>query len=120
MSEDLEAIVLAEKILSNPHDKDSDLSILSRQLLLSQKALVKIGKANLEQFAALEGHPVIQLQEAQALCAKQAKDDGLWFKAETAPEGYLQQELRRLHAIIEGDERAKAALKEDKSLPLNK
>jgi hypothetical protein len=26
----------------------------------------------------------------------QAEDDGLWFVAETAPEAYLQQELRRL------------------------
>ncbi len=32
---------------------------------------------------------------------KQAKDDGLWFKAQTAPEGYLQQELRMLHGLIE-------------------
>lgn len=33
----------------------------------------------------------------------QAEDPGLWFIAETAPEAYLQQELRRLHAVIEGD-----------------
>ena len=31
----------------------------------------------------------------------QALDEGLWFVAETAPEGYLQQELRRLHTAIE-------------------
>ncbi len=31
----------------------------------------------------------------------QAEDKGLWFKAKTAPESYLQQELRRLHQIIE-------------------
>lgn len=34
---------------------------------------------------------------------KQAEDDGLWFDAHTAPEAYLQQELRKLHAIIEGE-----------------
>ena len=34
---------------------------------------------------------------------EQAEDDGLWFQAETAPEAYLQQELRKLHALIEGD-----------------
>lgn len=32
---------------------------------------------------------------------QQAKDEGIWFVAQTAPEGYLQQELRRLHALIE-------------------
>ena len=37
----------------------------------------------------------------QALVDKQAKDDGLWFRAQTAPEAYLQQELRKLHAAIE-------------------
>uniref|UniRef100_A0A6M3JS63 Uncharacterized protein n=1 Tax=viral metagenome TaxID=1070528 RepID=A0A6M3JS63_9ZZZZ len=31
----------------------------------------------------------------------QAEDPGLWFEAETAPESYLQQELRKLHAEIE-------------------
>lgn len=31
----------------------------------------------------------------------QACDDGLWFEAETAPEGYLQQELRRIAYLIE-------------------
>lgn len=37
----------------------------------------------------------------QALVDEQAKDDGLWFEALTAPEAYLQQELRRLHKAIE-------------------
>lgn len=31
----------------------------------------------------------------------QAEDEGLWFNARTAPEAYLQQELRKLHAEIE-------------------
>ena len=31
----------------------------------------------------------------------QANDPGLWFVAQTAPEGYLQSELRRLHAAVE-------------------
>lgn len=35
------------------------------------------------------------------LVAKQAEDEGLWFQATTAAEAYLQQELRRLHALIE-------------------
>lgn len=41
------------------------------------------------------------LQNIVALVLDQAEDDGLWFKATTCPEGYLQQELRRLHALIE-------------------
>lgn len=31
----------------------------------------------------------------------QAEDGGLWFIAENASEAYLQQELRKLHALIE-------------------
>ena len=34
---------------------------------------------------------------------EQAEDEGLWFVARTAPEAYLQQELRRLHAAVEAD-----------------
>ncbi len=43
-----------------------------------------------------------RLRVAQKLVAAQAEDEGLWFVAQTAAEGYLQQELRRLHAAIEG------------------
>lgn len=32
---------------------------------------------------------------------EQAEDEGLWFIAETCSEAYLQQELRRLHFVIE-------------------
>ena len=39
--------------------------------------------------------------ELQELVNKQAEDEGLWFIAQTAPEAYLQQELRKLHAAIE-------------------
>ena len=35
---------------------------------------------------------------------EQAEDEGLWFVPQTAPEEYLQQALRRLHAAVEGDE----------------
>jgi hypothetical protein len=41
------------------------------------------------------------LRPLVTLVEEQAKDDGLWFEAKTAPEGYLQQELRKLHAAIE-------------------
>jgi hypothetical protein len=32
---------------------------------------------------------------------EQADDEGLWFDAQTAPEAYLQGELRKLHARVE-------------------
>lgn len=35
------------------------------------------------------------------LIEKQAKDEGLWFEAKTAPEAYLQQELKKLYRQIE-------------------
>lgn len=42
-----------------------------------------------------------RIAELCALVDKQAEDDGLWFVAVTAPEAYLQQELRRLHAAVD-------------------
>lgn len=41
--------------------------------------------------------------DALTLVREQAEDDGLWFRAQTASEAYLQQELRRLHAVVEAD-----------------
>ena len=40
-------------------------------------------------------------EELRALADAQAEDEGLWFPARTAPEAYLQQELRRLHDAVE-------------------
>ena len=34
---------------------------------------------------------------------EQAEDEGLWCRAETVMEAYLQQALRRLHAAVEGE-----------------
>jgi len=43
-----------------------------------------------------------EVAEAMRLAVnQQARDEGLWFVAETAPEAYLQRELRRLHGAIE-------------------
>lgn len=41
------------------------------------------------------------LRRAQELIAQQAEDEGLWFEAQTMPEAYLQQELRKLHTVVE-------------------
>ena len=45
----------------------------------------------------------LQLEAIRALVNEQAEDEGLWFIAEAAAEAYLQQELRKLHAVIESD-----------------
>ena len=41
------------------------------------------------------------LVAAETKINSQAEDDGLWFDTESAPEAYLQQELRALHEVIE-------------------
>jgi hypothetical protein len=54
----------------------------------------------------------VALQGIRAKSAQMAEDDGLWFGAATAAEAYLQSELRKLCAVIEGvspDECARAA-----------
>jgi hypothetical protein len=44
---------------------------------------------------------VLKLSTLRNIVSAQAEDEGLWFQAATAPEAYLQQELRKLHAAIE-------------------
>lgn len=41
------------------------------------------------------------MQTPLELVNKQAEDEGIWFIARTAPEAYLQQELRELHECVE-------------------
>ena len=40
-------------------------------------------------------------EDLMKIVHEQAEDFGLWFQAQTAPEAYLQQALRRLHEAIE-------------------
>lgn len=47
-------------------------------------------------------HKILDFKKIIEVVEEQANDEGLWFVAVTAPEAYLQQELRRLHAVIEG------------------
>lgn len=49
----------------------------------------------------------------RSIVNKQAEDEGLWFKAVTAPEAYLQQGLRRLHQAIEEKEKGHAQAADD-------
>lgn len=55
-------------------------------------------EAQIQRIADLQA----RLAEAERVCDEQAKDEGLWFVAETVTEAYLQAALRRLHATIEG------------------
>jgi len=59
------------------------------------------------QFAEKQARAEV-LAPIKALVDKQAEDEGLWYRAQTAAEGYVQQELRRLHAVIELQPAAKA------------
>ena len=45
------------------------------------------------------------MSELLDLVHEQPEDEGLWFIAQTAPEAYLQHELRKLHAAIENGEK---------------
>ena len=47
------------------------------------------------------GRVAITLKDLKEMIDIQAEDEGLWFVAATAPEAYLQQELRKLHALCE-------------------
>lgn len=44
----------------------------------------------------------LRISMLQEMSRHMAEDDGLWFIAQTAGEAYLQQELRKLCAAIEG------------------
>ncbi len=43
----------------------------------------------------------MSLKQIFDLVDTQAKDEGLWFVAETVAEAYVQNALRELHALIE-------------------
>ena len=53
-------------------------------------------------IAALKAQLAAQgWQDIKALVNLQAENEWLWFIAHTAPEAYLQQELRKLHSAID-------------------
>jgi hypothetical protein len=55
-----------------------------------------------------------EIERLRTMSAAMAVDEGLWFAPQTAAEAYLQQELRKLCAAIEGvspDDCARASLK---------
>ena len=85
-------------IVLDPADRDTILDTIAT--LRADLA------AERERSAALDAMPDVRWRvpdKARALVAQQAEDEGLWFVAVTASEAYLQRELRRLHAAIEGE-----------------
>lgn len=73
---------------------------------------MKDARTQCAQAAARQWHDTVpetgaaseeQWGHARLLVEAQARDDGLWFVATTAPEAYLQDRLRCLHAAVEED-----------------
>lgn len=84
--------------------RDLDLTIecVAAQNKLVGELIEMYGKEiHKAQARVKELEETIQVQ--LMLVHKQAEDDGLWFIARTAPEAYLQQELRKLHGAIEAN-----------------
>ena len=81
------------------------------------QAVLDAIKGTLDPHSQIADHPNVKFAQAErqklvagagarrdrlrGLVDAQANDDGLWFVARTAPEAYLQQALRRLHAAVE-------------------
>ena len=61
--------------------------------LAAYKAMLEAASASDDELALLK--------HIRTITDCQAEDEGLWFDAVTAPEAYLQQELRKLHSAIE-------------------
>lgn len=81
--------------LSQPHKSISGFSPPPRT-----EALERERRKTLLKCVELEKQ-VDRFKAAQGIASRQAKDECLWFKAQSEPEGYLQHELKRLHAAIE-------------------
>lgn len=103
--------------LRNREDVNCRLLAENAQLqatLSVERAMVAFHQKN-EQFIKAEN------ERLRSLVNEQAEDDGLWFVAETCAEAYLQQELRRLHAAIEGGRIASIASEQRREgLPMAK
>ena len=77
---------------------DADILVL-RALLRSREPIADYPVMVAVEQALKE---VDRLRHCALLIASQAVDENLWFNAGTSAEAYLQRELRKLHALIEG------------------
>lgn len=82
----------------DPREKDQNSPILARE------SSPQCPETELPGTNGQGQHTTARLNKrVGAVVDEQADDDGLWFQAKTAPEAYLQQELRRLHTVIESE-----------------
>jgi hypothetical protein len=87
-------------IFSMLAQRDERIKELEHQLILRNKAVAHNLEGWQDEGKRAEAAEA-RLETIRKLVDEQAEDDGLWFVAEHAPEAYLQQELRKLHALIE-------------------
>lgn len=93
--------------------------IAARVLALRSHVAISAHSVNLIRVLAHQDIPALiayiealekEREKLEAVVAEQAADDGLWFQTDSIVEAYFQQELRRLHEIIEGKTSAKCAV----------
>jgi len=76
---------------------ERDINYWKQRLIAEEDEAVRLH----EEIERLEEAFRRMLDKLKTLVDQQAEDKGLWFFARTAPEAYLQQELRKLHALCE-------------------
>ena len=83
---------------------ESEIRLVCGELTAGEMRTVK---AALKWYIATHSEHVSSGNRALTLVNAQAKDGGLWFTANLAPEAYLQEALRKLHAAVEKDAAAR-------------
>lgn len=85
----------------NLKQEQSKLLVKCHEVLMRDEAIttgiVREHAQQKDRIASLE-QAIKRIEDA---VKEQAEDEGIWFAGETAPEAYLQQELRHLHSVIE-------------------
>jgi hypothetical protein len=84
------------KSYMDSHDYYNSMEWLEKLIIETNTNRIRLLEKRLEELEA-------KLKNIKALVAFQAEDEGLWFIPIYAPESHLQQELRKLHAMIEGE-----------------
>lgn len=54
-----------------------------------------------DRLVRLLGHIQVIGRSVEWCVKQQTKDEAIWFEAETMPEAYLQEEIRKLHVAVE-------------------
>ena len=96
------SVLVPTELLADAIDEIEALRTLTRDFMVFLEPMSFARPSNDQKAAELDKAAKI-LYAAKVLVAKQALDDGLWFAARYVTEAYLQQELRKLVAIIKGE-----------------